>query len=216
MKKIMISIITLFTAALILGGCATLDVVRSQGKESLVSILKQFPDIEVEESGSDYSAISSDGSTILLVSRDFSVTLDGDLLISTPLKPFTDAGLDAAKLSGNFRADADRLYLAEEFGSAAVDGSALPDFIFAAVDTDRSSFSYHDELDHFGVSLGEGKFEWAKDYTNNDKDIVFILSADPLSSAGVDVQNVEGWIFLVMPDKDGKDMNLLVKPSDLG
>ena len=212
----MISAAVLLSAALVLGGCSALDVVQSQGRKSFVSIQKQFPEIEADSPGSDYVSLSSDGSTFLLVSKDFARTMDGDLLISTPLKPFADAGLDVSRLTGNLRAEEDRLYLAAEFNAATAEGSALSDLIFAAIASDRSSFSYHEELDHFGISLGEGKFEWAKDYANNDKDIVFILSADPLSSAGVDVGNVEGWIFLVMPDKDGADMNLLVKPSDLG
>ncbi|MHB1452350.1 MAG: hypothetical protein ACYCYM_00140 [Saccharofermentanales bacterium] len=216
MRKLWISIVPVIAAAVLLGGCASLDVVRTQGEKSLAVILEKFPEIEITTADSDYSAISSDGSTLLLVSRDFAGTMDGDLMISTPLQPFLDAGLDITKLTGDFRADADSLYLAKEFGSAAAEGSTLPGLAFAAVSADRDSLSYHEELDHFGISLGDGKFEWAKDYTDNDKDIVFILSADPLANAGIDVQNVEGWVFLVMQDKDGASMNLLVKPVDLG
>lgn len=38
----------------------------------------------------------------------------------------------------------------------------------------------------------------------------------PFLDAGLDVQNVDGWVFLVMPGKDGTSSNLLVKPVDLG
>jgi hypothetical protein len=64
--------------------------------------------------------------------------------------------------------------------------------------------------------LGNGKFEFAKDYQNNDKDIVFVLNAAPLKEAGVDVEHVEGWVLKTMTDENGNDIDLLLKPFDLG
>jgi hypothetical protein len=74
----------------------------------------------------------------------------------------------------------------------------------------RTLLGYHAELDHFGIALSDHKFEWAKNMATNDKDAVFILSADVLREAGVNVEAVEGWIFTTM---DG--MDLLLKPIDL-
>ena len=62
-------------------------------------------------------------------------------------------------------------------------------------------------MDHFGVKLGGGNmFEWAKDLEINvttkqaqDKDIVFVLSPEPLIAAGVDPQKVEGWLYSPVP-----------------
>jgi len=80
---------------------------------------------------------------------------------------------------------------------------------------DRSVLTYHTALDHYGIKLTNGKFEYAKDYTNNDKDIVFVLAADPLKAVGVDVQNVSGWVFKTMQNEDGSSIDVLLKPYDL-
>ena len=52
--------------------------------------------------------------------------------------------------------------------------------------------TYHQALDHYGIKLSAGKFEWAKDYTKNDKDIVFVIKAQPLKDMGVDVNHISG------------------------
>jgi len=75
--------------------------------------------------------------------------------------------------------------------------------------------SYHAALDHYGIQLPAGKFEWAKDAATNDKDIVFVLAAQPFADLGVDVQNIEGWGFMTTQDDAGKDIDILVKPYGL-
>ena len=65
------------------------------------------------------------------------------------------------------------------------------------------------------MKLTRGKFEWAKDYKTNDKDIVFVIAAKPLADIGVDVQNIEGWIFKTMDEPDGSKIDVLLKPYDL-
>ena len=55
---------------------------------------------------------------------------------------------------------------------------------------------YHIALDHYGVEVGGGNmFEWAKTLSKNDKDIVFVLDPQPLITAGVNPEAVEGWFF---------------------
>jgi len=61
-------------------------------------------------------------------------------------------------------------------------------------------------------------FEWAKDLSTNDKDIVFVLNPEPFLAAGVDPNDVEGWVFAKVPvDVDGKpaEVDKLLKPFDL-
>ena len=87
--------------------------------------------------------------------------------------------------------------------------------LFESVKADRSVLTYHADLDHYGIKLPAGKFEWAKDESTNDKDIVFVIAAQPLADLGVDVKNVSGWIFKTMKDDAGKDFDVLLKPFSL-
>jgi F420-0:gamma-glutamyl ligase len=62
-------------------------------------------------------------------------------------------------------------------------------------------------------------FEWAKDMTTNDKDIVFVLNPEVFINAGVDASNVEGWVFAKVEtmDESGKkiEVDKFLKPFDL-
>ena len=52
-------------------------------------------------------------------------------------------------------------------------------------------------------------FEWAKDMSINDKDMVFVVNPEPFIKAGVDPQNLSGWIFTKIPvEKDGKTVEV--------
>ncbi len=216
MKKFTIATVSLFAAALLFAGCAALDVTKTYAGESLDDILAAYPSLLVEtDSAAPYMGLSADGETRLLVSGDFSKSGDEDVLIQTPLAPFLDAGLDTGDLPAGFRADDASLYavLGAGEGTGAKDG--FTEALFEAVEYDRALLSYHGELDHFGVALTGGKFEWAKDYTNNDKDLVFVLDAEALRDVGVDVANVSGWVLMTMQDEGGNDFDVLLKPYSL-
>ena len=62
-------------------------------------------------------------------------------------------------------------------------------------------------------------FEWAKDMSKNDKDIVYVLNPQVFIDAGVDPQKVEGWVSAKVPivDKDGKtvEVDKFLKPFNL-
>ncbi len=77
------------------------------------------------------------------------------------------------------------------------------------LDSNRKVLGYHMDLEHFGFNFGEGfTFEWAKDEEKNDKDLVWVLNAEPLIAAGLNVDSLETWIFL-------KDKNKLIRAFDL-
>ena len=67
-------------------------------------------------------------------------------------------------------------------------------------------------MDHFGLDLGYGnKLEWAKDFTSNDKDFVFILDPEFLQNAGVLVDQVQGWTYasVEVMDEKGKTVEVM-------
>ncbi len=215
MKKIILIVFSLVLASVLLAGCAATDVILKYSPFSLDTIVEKFPAIVTDNTQTDhYFTLSVDAETLLKVSNDFSLT-DEDIAIQTPLKPFTDAGLNPAKLGAGYRTDGASLYLVADFGAGTGVQSTITNALFESVKANRAVLTYHADLDHYGVKLPAGKFEWAKDESTNDKDIVFVIAAQPLADLGVDVQNVEGWIFKTMQDDAGKDFDVLLKPYSL-
>lgn len=216
MKKKRTIAIALALVAIILTGCAAADVILNNSPTSLDTILQKFPSVLTDNTEADhYYYLSVDGETTLKVSHDYSMTGAEDLVMQTPLKPFVDAGLDPAKLGTGYRADATMLYLTADFGDGSGKQDTFTNALFESVKADRKILSYHADLDHFGIQLPAGKVEWAKDESTNDKDIVFVIAAKPLADLGVDVQNIDGWIFKTMKDDAGRDFDVLLKPYSL-
>lgn len=216
MKKIIVLATSVLLIAAISVGCAAADVVLKYSPQSFDAITKAFPNLVTDKTESEhYYYLSVDGQTTYKISHDYDFTGSEDIVIETPLKPFTDAGLDPSKLSAGYRVDGDMLLLADDYGKGTGMKENVVDSLFESVKFNRKLLSYHQDLDHFGIALTRGKFEWAKDYQKNDKDIVFVIGAKPLADIGVDVQNIEGWIFKTMKDEGGNDIDVLLKPYDL-
>lgn len=216
MKKLIPITLALVLAAVLLAGCAATDVILKYSPSSMDKIVEKFPTLVTDNTKIDhYFTLSSDGETVLKVSSDFSLTGAEDVVIQTPLKPFVDAGLDPAKLGAGYRADEASLYLVADFGAGTGAQSTITNALFESVKANRAVLTYHADLDHYGIQLPAGKFEWAKDESSNDKDIVFAIAARPLADLGVDVQNIEGWVFKTMKDDAGNDLDVLLKPYSL-
>lgn len=211
MRKTVLLTIGLVLVMILFAGCAQADVVLKYSPGSLDAITDKYQTLVSEKDG--VYKLTVDGETSLNVNADFSGPQD--VWFETPLAPFAAAGLDAAKLSDGYKAENNTFYLIGDYGkgSGAMDG--FTDALFEGVKSDRSVLTYHQDLDHYGIKLPGGKIEWAKDYKTNDKDIVFVIAAKPLADIGVDVQNIEGWVFKTMKDTDGSDIDVLLKPYDL-
>lgn len=216
MKKIFTIALALALVAIVLTGCATADVILKYSPSSLDKIVEKFPTLVTDNTEADhYFYLSVDGETTLKVSHEFDMTGAEDVVIQTPLQPFVDAGLDPATLGAGYRTDDTSLFLVADFGAGSGEKKTITTSLFESAKADRSVLTYHADLDHYGIALPAGKFEWAKDDTTNDKDIVFVIAAKPLADLGVDVQNIEGWIFKTMQDDAGKDFDVLLKPYSL-
>jgi len=216
MKKIMAVSALVISLAVLTAACSGADVVRKYRPGSFTKIVAAYPDLVTDTTKTDhYFSLTVDGQTMLKISHDYSLTGANDIMIVTPLKPFTDAGLDPAKLGDGYAVSGDMFELTADYGNGTGMKDTVTDSLFDSVTHDRSVLTYHTALDHYGIKLTNGKFEYAKDYTNNDKDIVFVLAADPLKAVGVDVQNVSGWVFKTMQNEDGSSIDVLLKPYDL-
>lgn len=216
MKKITVFVLALAVMGMILTGCAGTDVVLNYSRSSFETIAGKYPDLVTDNTKTDnYYVVTVDGETTLKISSDYNLTGTDDIMIETPLQPFVDAGLDVSKLGDGYKAAGDKLYMATDFGSGTGGKNTVTDALLESVKADRDMLSYHQDLDHFGITLMAGKFEWAKDYAVNDKDIVFVINAKPLKDLGVEVNNIAGWTLATMKDMDGADVELLLKPYNL-
>jgi len=185
--------------------------------------LAAMPDsISEDEKNGGWSITSPEGNEKFIWSKDFSASTPHDVMLEFDLKPFVDAGLDINKLPVG-TATEDKIMLGISLGDEELnyDGEATPlESYKKIVELKRDQIKYHEALDHYGIDLGDGNmFEWAKDMSTNDKDIVFVLNPQQFIDAGVDPSNVEGWIFakVSVMDEDGKpiEVDKFLKPFNL-
>lgn len=201
----------------------SLDVVGKESVTSFDALLNAIPDrIEADEMNAGWSLTAPDETVRFIWSEDWSRSPLHDVMLEFDAEPFLDAGLDPEKLPENYVYYEDILMVGTKLGNNELkySGNATPLAAYEQiVNLKRDSISYHTQLDHYGVALGDGNvFEWAKDMSKNDKDIVFVLNPEPLISAGVDPNAVEGWVFAkVEVEMNGKmvEVDKLLKPFDL-
>lgn len=142
--------------------------------------------------------------------------------------PLIKAGLDVTKLDSN-----DWVYKPAE----VEDGTQLPnrlvhpynvsdkketsngseDALRRLFKQDPSVVKYHKEQQHYRLILNEGfEVQWTEKLGLNSADIVFVIKADPLTKAGLDIKKLEGtgWVFKEAgkdPSGMGDNPNQLVK-----
>ena len=223
MKKKLI-LITLTIAALFsLSACGGTDVVGDQSVKSFEAVLAAMPNnVSEDEINGGWAITSPDGNDKFIWSKDFSASAPHDVMLEFDVKPFVDAGLDVNRLPSGM-VIGDKIMVGTALGEEELsyDGDATPlDSYKKIVELKREQIKYHEALDHYGIDIGEGNmFEWAKDLSTNDKDIVFVLNPELYINAGVDPAKVEGWIFakVSVMDEDGKpiEVDKFLKPFDI-
>ncbi|MEW6548308.1 MAG: hypothetical protein AB1407_02495 [Spirochaetota bacterium] len=215
--------------AFALGGCAGTDVVGKFARTSFNAVLGASNDRArfLEETGT--WALSSPDGDLVFFSSNFAREAkgEGDAGFSLDAKPFLAAGMDPSRLPSidglKYGFEGDRLVMRFELGDDAFSGEAVKSFeetFSEVVRTQRGRIGYHEKLDHYGISLGDGNmFEWAKDMSKNDKDIVWVLNPEPFIALGIDPSKLEGWIFAKVETKDEKGqpvfVDKLLKPYNI-
>jgi hypothetical protein len=208
-----------------LAGCSALDVVGKTAVTSFESFLTAVPDGPGLDASSGRFYVRSPGGERFEWSSDFSGG-GPDFLVSFDATPFLEAGLRPERLPPErYSLDpaAQRLSLAFEAGGerfAYRDGPSPLEGFRKIARAYRPLVGYHQALDHYGLALGDGNmFEWAKDLSANDKDMVFALDPGPLLAAGVEPAAVRGWLFAkveVMDSAGAKtQVDKFLKPYEL-
>lgn len=194
MKKSIILVMVVVFATLALSACG--DVV---GKIAVTSFEKMQEKAQVTTTENKTSISSPTGNV-------FEYGTDGTAM-RLPIAPFAEAGLDLNKLPEYITTKNDMLIIRQEYKAR--------DFK-TFVEKYRDKIDYHEALDHYGIDMGNGnKFEWAKDLETNDKDIVFVLNPKPFIDAGVNVENVKGFVYAEVEIKKGVKEFKLLYPFDL-
>lgn len=223
MKKKIVMITMSLLLLFSLAACAEADVVGSSSIDSFNKVLKEIPDnITADELNGGWALTAPDGSARFIWSKDYSSGTPHDVMLEFDAKPFIDAGLDVSKLPAGMIIE-DKIMVGTALGDEELtyDGEITPLASYEKiVELKREQIKYHADLDHYGIDLGDGNvFEWAKDMETNDKDIVYVLNPQVFIDAGVNPENVEGWIFakVKVMDEDGKpiEVDKFLKPFDL-
>jgi hypothetical protein len=219
--------------SLAFSGCGATDVVGRVANTSFRAVVEASGGrVAPSEEGAAWALASPEGDR-LLVSSDFSKSspatgsATSDIGFEFDAGPFLTAGFDIDKLPPvegiRYELQGGKLTLHFELGGEAFvpEAKKSMEAAFAEiVRTQRTRIGYHEQLDHYGIKLGDGNmFEWAKDLQKNDKDIVWVLNPGPFIAAGADPSKIQGWVFAKVEMKDDAGKTILVdkllKPFDL-
>jgi hypothetical protein len=204
--------------------CGKLDVVGSDSVRSFDALLQNSPRLVSEDTANGgWSFAAPDNNVRFIWSRNFAESPLFDVMLEINAAPFIAAGLEPSRLPDDFIFRDGKLIVGTKLGTERLryDGEAAPLSSYQQiVKLKRGSIGYHGAMEHYGVSLGDGNvFEWAKDLSTNDKDIVFVLNPEPFIRAGVDPNSIEGWVFTKVPmeDESGRmiEADKIVKSFDL-
>jgi hypothetical protein len=221
MKKILILVALTAIALLTITACAQTDVIAKVSITSFDTVLK-LSNVTRDEIYGGWSLNAPDQSVRFFFSSNFKVSAPHDVMMETDAKPFIDAGLDPSKLPAGMFMDG-KIMVGQDLSDAAFPDSAKVSALASyeeLVRLKRETIGYHAQLDHYGIDLGNGnKFEWAKDLSKNDKDVVFVLDPQIFINAGVNPSKVTGWVFAKVEIKDtaGKTVPVdkFLKPFNL-
>ncbi|MDR0721669.1 MAG: hypothetical protein LBF75_02580 [Treponema sp.] len=204
--------------------CEQLDVVGTDSVKSFDKVLQQIPQsVSPDEMNGGWSLVAPDKEVRFIWSKNYAESPLHDVMLEFDAAPFIAAGLDPDRLPETFAFYDGMIMVGTKLGTEQLkySGELTPLASYEQiVKHKRSAIDYHGALDHYGVNLGEGNlFEWAKDMSANDKDIVFVLNPEPFIAAGLDPSRVEGWVFtkVTVDDAKGKPIQVdkILKPFDL-
>ncbi|MDR1378444.1 MAG: hypothetical protein LBJ36_05275 [Synergistaceae bacterium] len=241
-KKFLVLVFLVGLLAMLAGGVEAAffntDIVGQSAVTSFSAMLEALPSpAEVDEGNEVWILTAPDGSARFAWRRDaedihahnasihdprICDTRAYDAYIWFDAKPFVDAGLDLSKLPEGL-VSGDEIVLGRKLSLEPLvyEREVTPAASFEQiVKLDRDSIGYHAALDHYGITFSEGTlFEWAKDVSKNDKDIVFVLNPDIFLEAGADPSKVEGWTFAKVPVEDARGRKIeadkFLKPFNL-
>lgn len=165
-------------------------------------------------------------------SKDMSAN-KADLAMVVLADPLVKAGLDVNKLDKNewiyepaAKDDTgaelpNRLIKPYNISDKKQASNGSEDSMRRILKADTSIIKYHEKQQHYGLKLGEGnEVQWTEKLGLNDADMIFVLKAEPLVKAGLDVNKLDGsgWVFKPASADDmgaGANPDQIVKIYDI-
>lgn len=228
MKKfisIMITVIMVVTIA----GCNRVVTGNKQADDALTainSIVSANKDKLGFHKALNHWGLALPGEDKFEWSKDTSSNV-ADYAMVIKAEPFINAGLDTTKLNSDWLFNE----AADENGTLVPARVIHPFDISDKKETSQGSEDafrrllkqkpdvvlYHSELQHYRLMLDDGfEVQWTEKLGLNDADMIFVIAADPLIEAGLDITKLQdsGWIFKEKgtdPTGMGENPNQLIK-----
>lgn len=216
-KYILVSVIALIGAItlIILFMNGNFDTVKSESVNSFNDLL--ISGLDKKKEAESWIITMPDQTSKLVLNANNKNTI---VSMTLDIKPFLEAGLKVEKLPSyiTYNLGKSELYITSLYGNKKVnsDGIAIDNIFNNIVTTYRDKLGYHSVLGHFGLSLDNGNaFEYAKNISKNDKDIVIVLNPDTLKKASVDVEKVTGFKYMNVTMDNGEIVPKMLKVFNL-
>ncbi len=140
--------------------------------------------------------------------------------------PLVEAGLDVTKLGDDWLYEPagkddkgndlpNRLIKPYNVSDKKQTSNGSEDSMRRLLKAENEMVSYHKDQQHYGLTLGEGnQVQWTEKLGLNNADMIFVLKAEPLVKAGLDVNKLDGsgWVF---KEASEDDMGMGASPDQI-
>lgn len=235
-NKRKIALILIFSAlAVSFAGCGRTQTGSQEADNSLAAfnaIVKAYPENKGFHSALQHWGFKLPTEEKFEWIKDMSAN-KADLAMVMLADPLINAGLNVNKLDKNE-------WLYEPAGKDEM-GAVLPnrlikpynvsdkkqvssgseDSMRRILKADNSIIKYHREQNHYRLIMGEGnEVQWTEKLGLNDADMIFVLDAEPLIKAGLDVNKLDGSGWEFRPESEdnmgmGSNPDQIVKVFDI-
>lgn len=206
-----ISILMSSVIVLSVAGCSRTSTGSKEADDALVAfneIVKAYPDNKGFHNALQHWGFKLPTGEKFEWSKDTSAN-KADYAMVMLADPLIKAGLDVNKLDKNEwlfepagRSEGEdlpnRLIKPYNVSDKRQDSDGSEDSMRRLFKADSKIVKYHKDLQHYRLTLGEGnEVQWTEKLGLNDADMIFVLKAEPLVKAGLDVNKLEGtgWMF---------------------
>jgi hypothetical protein len=235
MNKKIITLLVSSAILVALTGCSrpvTGDKEADNALEAFNKIVKAYPDKKGFHEALKHWGFELPTGEKFEWSKDMSAN-KADFAMVMLADPLVEAGLDIKKLDENewlYEPAAkddkgndlpNRLIKPYNVSDKKQASNGSEDSMRRLLKADTDSVKYNKDVEHFGLRLGEGnQVQWTEKLGTNDADMIFVLKAEPLVEAGLDVNKLEdsGWVFKEASDDDmgmGASPDQIVKIYDI-
>lgn len=211
-KKFTTSIIACSIMVAALAGCQrtiTGNAVADNGLNSFKEMVSTYPEYKGFHEALQHWGFKLPTGEKFEWSNDMSAN-KADFAMVMLADPLVEAGLDVDKLDKNewLYEPAGKDDMGEDLPNRLIKpynvsdkkekSNGSEDSMRRLLKADTNIIKYHEEQQHYRLLLGDGnEVQWTEKLGINNADMVFILNAQPLVEAGLDINKLEGsgWIF---------------------